>query len=172
MPRSLALVKPQAVRHSPPPPATRARKSYVVKIGPRRKGVVGAVVSKADVERLQKALASEAGTLGQVVSSNVVKLDENTLNAWHDFFNRAMSFAGETAPTFFTASAMDAGQALERELQAWYPRLQQAGLQVGPAPAPPPAETPGLLGSLGDLTKALPLVVVFLIFREMKGFKI
>jgi hypothetical protein len=161
MARMLALVA--APQHRAKPKRQAKRHKYVVHVG-----VVGAVVSRDDVVRLQKALASEVGTLGQVVATNVTKFDQPTLDGWRDFRNRALAFAGETAPLFFTASAMDAGEALERELQTWYPRIQALGLTTPPAPTPPPAATPGILGSLGDLAKLAPFVLVFLLVRELK----
>lgn len=139
-----------------------------MKVGPRRGGRVGSVVSKSDVQRLQRDITSDVGVLDAVVLACLGKLAQATIDQWHTMKNRALSFAGETAPTFFTASAMDAGQAIQTDLAGWHTRLSSEGcanVPAAPTVAPPAAP---LFSFLGELPPVLLVVGLFLLARQLK----
>lgn len=125
-------------------------------------------MSKSDVQRLQRDIVSDVGVLDAVVASCLLKLAQATIDQWHAMKNRALSFAGETAPTFFTASAMDAGQAIQTDLAGWHTRLASEGCSNVPAaPAGPPAPAP-LFSFLGELPPVLLIAGLYLLTRELK----
>jgi hypothetical protein len=80
---------------------------------------------------------------------------------------RAYAYAHEAAPTFFTASAMDAGQALQRDMLPWFDKLRAAGCDPGPTPSGPPAPAP-FFSFLGELPPVLLVGALWLLARELK----
>jgi hypothetical protein len=144
----------------------------------RRQRRVGAVsvIFPTDVKALQHSIINDVSALDAVVSPCLTKLDEATVSAWHDQKNVALKFAGESTGTLTNAAEQySRGQLIQKDLQAWYPRLQAAGCGNVPAPqvTPKPSlstENPGtLMASLGDLSRLIPWVVAFLVYREFKG---
>lgn len=141
----------------------------------RRVGAVN-VIFPTDVKALQHSIVGDVAALDAVVSPCLMKLDAATISAWHDQKNVALKFAGETTGTLTnSAEQYSRGQLIQKDLQAWYPRLQAAGCSNVPTPQTPPkpslsTENPGtLMASLGDLSRLIPWVVAFLVYREFKG---
>jgi hypothetical protein len=67
------------------------------------------------------------------------KLPKPTLAEWGDMLKRATDYANESPSWWFAAAQVDAGQAIQRDLQPWHQRLKDAGCDAVPeAPSPPP----------------------------------
>jgi hypothetical protein len=78
---------------------------------------------------------------------------------------RATDYANEPPSWWFAAAQVDAGQALQRDLQPWHARLQAAGcsdVPVAPAPPPEPVSLSQVISPLAQgLSSVPPLLVVF-----------
>lgn len=125
-------------------------------------------VTAADVTQLHSALDAQAQGLDAAVSEAIQagKLDGSSRTArdWHLMTGRVAAYLDDPPSTLRAAAQMDAGQQLQRDLHPWYPRLQAAGVQVPPEPAPPPSPQ-DLFGNVKDL---LLLAVLFVAIRELR----
>jgi hypothetical protein len=108
-------------------------------------------VTASDVQRLKQDILGQVSALDVAYLKCIQKpgaLDAATEASWHAMKNRALQYAGESAPILDTAAAMNAGQAIQRDLSPWYDRFTAAGGSPGPKPEAP--EKPkGLLDALG-----------------------
>jgi hypothetical protein len=137
--------------------------SYVIAVGPR---VQGAFTFPSDVDRLKQDVSREAAALDRAVVPCMAKLDAATLEQWHDMLDRVNKYVQAPTTTFGSGSAVDAGQAIQRDLQPWYGRLKAAGCSDLPdAPAPPPSSTP-----IFDVLKSPALLILagWLLLREFQ----
>lgn len=148
------------------------RPSYVVKVGPRRKAVVG--VAHDDVVALQTRIGDATTQLSAAVDT-CTSLDAATKAAWFDVAKRSVAFVSASVPMLGDVSALyNTGLALQTELSGWPARLTAAGctnVPVGPAPAPAPAPQPAPFSFgnfLGELPPVLLVLGLFLLAKELK----
>lgn len=126
-------------------------------------------VTSSDVARLKKAIIEQVTALDVAARACQAKLDEPTAAAWRASRNAALQYAGESNPILATASAMNAGQAIQRDLAAWQTKFAALGCTDAPPPEAP--EKPkSLLDSLGlDKLETVALVVgAIIVFRELR----
>jgi hypothetical protein len=128
---------------------------------------VGAFVTPSDVAQLQADVRAEWEALEHAIGACQAagRIDDQTAVEWGAMRSRVEVYLAQEPSWLHTASQMDAGQQLQRDLAPWHARLNALGCKVGPAPSPPPA--PGGLGNiLEGVEKALPFIVAILVLRE------
>lgn len=87
-------------------------------------------------------------------------------DAFAAILRRASDFLEEAPSILDTAAQMDAGQALQRDLQPWYQRIQDKACAVPPAPAPIAPAAPGLLSSLGNVEEIVKWGVILYVASQ------
>ena len=130
-------------------------------------------VTAADVQRLKSDIAGQVTVLDAAFLACLQRpgaLDDATQTAWHTMKNRALLYVGESAPILDTAAAMNAGQAIQRDLSPWYDTLAKAGCSAGPKPETSAAPK-SLLDSLGfDRIETVALVLgALFVMHEFGG---
>lgn len=126
-------------------------------------------VTPDDVHALQVDVEAEADGLASALKAaiyaNDVSIFDPIVPAWQSMMTRVQLFLRENPSWLNTASQMDRGQQLQRELGPWHARMTAAGVKNVPAmpPQPPPPES--LFGNVQGILIALAVVMAL---REMR----
>lgn len=127
------------------------------------------IVTPADVHALQLDVQSEANGLGTALKNALVNSTVSPfapiVGEWQSMMDRVQSFLRENPSWLNTASQMNRGEQLQRELGPWHARMSAAGVPNVPAMPPQPAAPQDLFGNIQGIVIAL---VVMMALREMR----
>jgi hypothetical protein len=143
---------------------------------PAHLAVVGAIVTPDSVKQLQADLLADYDALDAAVMACNARslLDDQTLLEWAAMQDRVAAFLKLEPSWVSTATQMDQGQAIQKDLASWHARLAQKGCTVGPAPTvvDPGIGIPSMVSkAIADITSSPLLLValVLLFMRETRG---
>lgn len=126
-------------------------------------------VTPDDVHALQLDVQAEAEGLGTALKNALLGNDvspfDPIVSAWQSMMDRVQNFLRENPSWLNTASQMDRGQALQRELGPWHARMTAAGVKNVPAMPPQPPAPQDLFGNLSNIAIAIAVIVAL---REMR----
>lgn len=128
-------------------------------------------VTPDDVHALQLDVQTEATGLGRAladaIEANPPKVSpfDPIVGAWQAMMTKVENFLRENPSWLNTASQMDRGQALQRELGPWHARMTAAGVANVPAMPPQPPAPESLFGNLSNIAIA---IAVIMALREMR----
>jgi hypothetical protein len=121
-----------------------------------------AFVTPQSVDQLKADLRADYESVkAAVLAGNAArKLDDQTLTEWDGVATRVSTFLDAPSSWLSTASQMDQGQALQRDVASWHARLSALGVTIGPAPqTPSPSIVDSVAKGLADLTEGGPLML-------------
>lgn len=126
-------------------------------------------VTPDDVHQLQVDLQAEADGLAQALKAcifaSTISPDDPMVAQWQLMMDRVQAFLRQSPSWLNTASQMNTGQQLQRDLGPWHARMSAAGcanVPAAPAQPPPPADI------FGSVSNILVLLVVMMAMREMR----
>lgn len=126
-------------------------------------------VTPDDVHALQLDVQTETDGLATALKNAMFASDVSPFDpiipAWQSMVDRVQNFLRENPSWLNTASQMDRGQQLQRELGPWHARMTAAGVKNVPAMPPQPAPAADIFGSVSNIVG---LLVVFMALRELK----
>lgn len=127
-------------------------------------------VTPDDVHALQLAVQSEAEGLGTALKNalvgNSVSPFDPIVAQWQGMMDRVQAFLRENPSWLNTASQMNRGEQLQRELGPWHARMTAAGVPNVPAMPPQPAPPQDLFGNIQGIVIA---IAVIMALREMRA---
>jgi len=126
-------------------------------------------VTPDDVHALQQAVDAEAlglaSALKACIYAGAVHPGDPLVAQWQSQMDRVQAFLRENPSWLNTASQMNRGEQLQRDLGPWHARMSAAGCaNVPPAPTPPPAPQ-DLFGNIEGIAIA---IAVIMVLREMR----
>lgn len=121
------------------------------------------VVFPSDVAQLQAAIRAQRDSIQFVIGScPAAKSDAVLMAQWDAFDVVVNAYLNESPSILDTAAQMDAGQALQPQLNAWQDRIAAKGC-TGLPPKPPAPPASGLEQASSLAVHAAELVAVLLV---------
>lgn len=132
-------------------------------------------VTPADIEAMQTRIGQKrtqlSGALGTCVNAGKLKVSDPIFVQWQPVsahVDQFLAYAPSYLDLFELGSRYDEGEALEKELDAWFPKVSALG--CGPvAPVAPAPSSFGLGDLLHGVENVLPWVLAYLLFKEFGG---
>lgn len=125
---------------------------------------------QADVKAQTKALSTSLGDCikaGKFSFSKGTANDPNLGRDWKAVLKRAIAFLDEEPGWVDAQSQYERGVRILSDLQPWYDRINSAGCEAPPKPAPPPSKPKGE-DWFGDWGAMVALGLVVLVLHEAK----
>lgn len=121
------------------------------------------IVTPDDVHALQLDVQTEAEGLGdalaKALTDSKVSPFDPIVAQWQRMMDRVQLFLRENPSWINTASQMDRGQQLQRELGPWHARMTSAGVPNVPPMPPQPGAPQDIFGNLSNI--AIAIAVIF-----------
>jgi hypothetical protein len=116
-----------------------------------------------DVHALQLAVQTEAvdldGALNRAIVAGVVSPSAPIIDEWGRMLERVRDFLRENPSWLNTASQMNRGEQLQRELGPWHARMAAAGVPSVPQMPPQPAPAGDLFANVENIVIAIAVIM-------------